>query len=84
MILVQLRTRKKWLKAAAVLAFSQFCFLTGTFQAQAEETTPSQPAVETTVPAPVEAVEVQPVEEAVPAVETPAEPMPETDAPTTN
>lgn len=84
MILVQLKTRKKWLKAAAVLAFSQFCFLTGTFQAQAEETTPSQPAVETTVPAPVEAVEVQPVEEAVPAVETPAEPMPETDAPTTN
>lgn len=81
---MQLRTRKKWLKAAAVLAFSQFCFLTGTFQAQAEETTPSQPAVETTVPAPVEAVEVQPVEEAVPAVETPAEPMPETDAPTTN
>ncbi|MGM0228213.1 hypothetical protein IGJ28_000232 [Enterococcus sp. AZ091] len=81
---MQLRTRKKWLKAAAVLAFSQFCFLTGTFQAQAEETTPSQPAVETTVPVPVEAVEVQPVEEAVPAVETPAEPMPETDAPTTN
>lgn len=78
------RTRKNWLKAAAVLAFSQFCFLTGTFQAQAEETTPNQPTVETTVPAPVEAVEVQPVEEAVPAVETPAEPMPETDAPATN
>ncbi|MBD9707796.1 VaFE repeat-containing surface-anchored protein [Enterococcus faecium] len=78
------RTRKNWLKAAAVLAFSQFCFLTGTFQAQAEETTPSQPAVETTASAPVEAVEVQPVEEAVPAVETPAEPVPETDAPTTN
>ena len=78
------RTRKNWLKAAALLAFSQFCFLTGTFQAQAEETTPNQPTVETTVPAPVEAVEVQPVEEAVPAVETPAEPMAETDAPTTN
>ncbi|BDP81214.1 VaFE repeat-containing surface-anchored protein [Enterococcus faecium] len=78
------RTKKKWLKAAALLAFSQFCFLTGTFQAQAEETTPSQPAVETAVAAPVEAVEVQPVEEAVPAVETPAEPMPETDAPATN
>ncbi|OTO05121.1 VaFE repeat-containing surface-anchored protein [Enterococcus sp. 5B3_DIV0040] len=78
------RTRKNWLKAVAVLAFSQFCFLTGTFQAQAEETTPSQPAVETTVPAPVEAAEVQPVEEAVPAVETPAELMPETDAPATN
>lgn len=78
------RIRKNWLKAAALLAFSQFCFLTGTFQAQAEETTPNQPTVETTVPAPVEAVEVQPVEEAVPAVETPAEPMAETDAPTTN
>lgn len=78
------RTRKNWLKAAAVLAFSQFCFLTGTFQVQAEETTPSQPTVETAVAAPVEAVEVQPVEEAVPAVETPAEPMPETDAPATN
>ncbi|OOG23225.1 hypothetical protein BZK37_17935 [Enterococcus casseliflavus] len=78
------RTKKKWLKAAALLAFSQFCFLTGTFQAQAEETTPSQPTVETTVPVPVEAVEVQPVEEAVPAVETPAEPVLETDAPTTN
>ncbi|HCD4464018.1 TPA: VaFE repeat-containing surface-anchored protein [Enterococcus faecalis] len=76
--------KKKWLKAAALLAFSQFCFLTGRFQAQAEETTPSQPTVETTVPAPVEAVEIQPAEEAVPAIETPAEPMPGTDAPTTN
>ncbi|OTO01228.1 VaFE repeat-containing surface-anchored protein [Enterococcus sp. 5B3_DIV0040] len=84
MILVQLKTRKNWLKAAAVLAFSQFCFLTGTFQAQAEETAVGQPTVETTTPAPVEAVEVQPVEEAVPAVETPTEPVPETDAPTTN
>mgnify|MGYP002700023666 CR=1 FL=1 len=84
MILVQLRTRKKWLKAAVLLAFSQFCFLTGTFQAQAEETTPSQPTVETTEPAPVEAVEVQSVEEAVPATETSAESVPKTDAPTTN
>ncbi|MBF0726202.1 VaFE repeat-containing surface-anchored protein [Enterococcus faecalis] len=81
---MQLRTRKKWLKAAVLLAFSQFCFLTGTFQAQAEETTPSQPTVETTTPAPVEAVEVEPVEEAVPATETSAESVPETDAPTTN
>lgn len=78
------RTKKKWLKAAALLAFSQFCFLTGTFQAQAEETTPNQPTVETTTPAPVEAVEVQPVEEAASVVETPIEPVPETDAPTTN
>ncbi|MDL4922516.1 SpaA isopeptide-forming pilin-related protein, partial [Enterococcus gallinarum] len=78
------RTRKKWLKAAVLLAFSQFCFLTGTFQAQAEETTPSQPTVETTEPAPVEAVEVQSVEEAVPATETSAESVPKTDAPTTN
>ncbi|MEQ7209873.1 VaFE repeat-containing surface-anchored protein [Enterococcus avium] len=78
------RTKKNWLKVAALLAFSQFCFLTGTFQAQAEETTPSQPTVETTAPAPVEAVEVQPIEEAVPALETLAEPMPENDAPTTN
>lgn len=84
MILVQLRTRKKWLKAAVLLAFSQFCFLTGTFQAQAEETTPSQPTVETTEPAPVEAVEVQSVEEAVSATETSAESVPKTDAPTTN
>ncbi|MBF0798913.1 VaFE repeat-containing surface-anchored protein [Enterococcus faecalis] len=81
---MQLRTRKKWLKAAVLLAFSQFCFLTGTFQAQAEETTPSQPTVETTEPAPVEAVEVQSVEEAVPATETSAESVPKTDAPTTN
>ncbi|MDQ6112719.1 VaFE repeat-containing surface-anchored protein [Enterococcus gallinarum] len=81
---METRTKKSWLKAAALLVFSQFCFLTGTFQAQAEETTPSQPAVETAVAAPAEAVEVQPVEEAVPAVETPAESMPETDAPTTN
>ncbi|WP_438785022.1 VaFE repeat-containing surface-anchored protein [Enterococcus sp. DIV0421] len=78
------RTRKKWLKAAVFLAFSQFCFLASMFQVQAEETTPSQPAVETAVAVPVEAVEVQPVEEAIPAVETSAEPMPETDAPTTN
>ncbi|MGM0229039.1 hypothetical protein IGJ28_001101 [Enterococcus sp. AZ091] len=78
------RTKKKWLKAAALLAFSQFCFLTGTFQAQAEENEPRQPTVETTAPAPVEAVEVQSVEEADLAVETPAEPVPETDAPTTN
>ncbi|HAP4164494.1 TPA: VaFE repeat-containing surface-anchored protein [Enterococcus faecalis] len=81
---MQLRTRKNWLKAAALVAFSQFCFLTSTFQAQADETTASEPTVETTTPAPVEAVEVQPVEEAVPAVETPVEPVPETDAPTTN
>ncbi|MEY8672414.1 VaFE repeat-containing surface-anchored protein [Enterococcus gallinarum] len=81
---MQLRTRKKWLKAAVLLAFSQFCFLTGTFQAQAEETTPSQPTVETTEPAPVEAVEVQSVEEAVSATETSAESVPKTDAPTTN
>ncbi|MGM0209184.1 hypothetical protein IGI96_003708 [Enterococcus sp. DIV0421] len=78
------RTRKKWLKAAALLAFSHFCFLIGTFQVQAEETISSQPAVETTVPAPIEAVEVQPVETAVPAVESPAEPVSETNAPTTN
>ena len=67
-----------------LLAFSQFCFLTGNVQAQAEENIPSQPTVETTAPASVEAVEVQPVEEAVPAVEDTAEPVPETDAPTTN
>ncbi|MFN6670854.1 VaFE repeat-containing surface-anchored protein [Enterococcus gallinarum] len=78
------RTRKNWFKAAALVAFSQFCFLTGTFQAQAEETAVGQPTVETTTPAPAEAVEVQPVEEAVPAVETPSEPVPETSAPTTN
>ncbi|WP_181236026.1 SpaA isopeptide-forming pilin-related protein, partial [Enterococcus avium] len=80
---MHLRTRKKWLKVAALLAFSQFCFLTGAFQAQAEETTPSQPTVETTASAPVEAVEVQSVEE-VPAIETPAESVLETNAPTTN
>ncbi|GAB7306592.1 VaFE repeat-containing surface-anchored protein [Enterococcus gallinarum] len=81
---MQIKTKKNWLKAAVLVAFSQFCFLTGTFQAQAEETTPSQPTIEITNPAPVEAVDVQPVEEAVPAVETPDEPVAETDAPTAN
>ncbi|EPM6850150.1 VaFE repeat-containing surface-anchored protein [Enterococcus hirae] len=81
---MQQRTRKNWLKAAALVAFSQFCFLTGAFQAQAEETAVGQPTVETTAPALTEAVEVQPVEEAVPAVETPSESVPETSAPTTN
>ena len=67
-----------------LLAFSQFCFFTGNFQVQAEENIPSQPTVETTVPAPVETVEVQSIEEAVPAVENTAESVPVTDAPTTN
>ena len=81
---MQLRTRKNWLKVAALVAFSQFCFLTSTFQAQADETTASEPTVETTAPALTEALEVQPVEESVPAVETPSELLPETSAPTTN
>ncbi|MCO5478175.1 SpaA isopeptide-forming pilin-related protein, partial [Enterococcus gallinarum] len=81
---MQIKTKKSWLKVAVFVAFSQFCFLTGTFQAQAEENTASQPTVETAAPAPVEAVEVQPVEESVPTVEVPAESVPETDAPTTN
>ncbi|HAQ6572484.1 TPA: VaFE repeat-containing surface-anchored protein [Enterococcus faecium] len=81
---MQLRTRKNWLKVAALVAFSQFCFLTSTFQAQADEKTASEPTVETTAPALTEALEVQPVEEAVPAVETPSEFLPETSAPTTN
>ena len=67
-----------------LLAFSQFCFFTGNFQVQAEENISSQPTAETTVPAPVETVEVQSIEEAVPVVETPADSVPETDAPTTN
>lgn len=81
---MQRKTKKNWLKTAVLLAFSQFCFLTGTFQAQAEETTVSQPTVETAVPATSETVEVQPVEETVPATETSVEPVPEIDAPTNN
>ncbi|OTN93656.1 VaFE repeat-containing surface-anchored protein [Enterococcus faecium] len=78
------RMKKNWLKAAVLVAFSQFCFFTGTFQAQAEENTAGQPTVEATAPTPDEAVEAQPVKETTPSVETPAEPAPETDAPTTN
>ncbi|WP_179189901.1 SpaA isopeptide-forming pilin-related protein, partial [Enterococcus faecium] len=78
------RMKKNWLKAAVLVAFSQFCFFTGTFQAQAEENTVDQPTVEATAPTPDEAVKAQPVKEATPTVEAPAEPVPETDAPTTN
>ncbi|WP_086323512.1 SpaA isopeptide-forming pilin-related protein, partial [Enterococcus faecium] len=78
------RMKKNWLKAAVLVAFSQFCFFTGTFQAQAEENTAGQPTVEATAPTPDEAVKAQLVKEATPTVEAPAEPVPETDAPTTN
>ncbi|HBL3831479.1 TPA: hypothetical protein LQC82_003030, partial [Enterococcus faecium] len=40
------KTKMNWLKALALVAFSQFCFLVGTAQAHAEETTAIQPTME--------------------------------------
>ena len=40
------KTKMNWLKALALVALSQFCFLVGTAQAHAEETTATQPTVE--------------------------------------
>ena len=81
---MQKGTGKKWLKAAVFLVFSQFCFLTETFQVQAEENTESQPIIETVASVSSEEAEVQSVEDDVSVVETLDEFVPENVAPTTN
>ncbi|HAZ0693253.1 TPA: VaFE repeat-containing surface-anchored protein [Enterococcus faecium] len=73
------KTKMNWLKALALVAFSQFCFLVGTAQAHAEETTAKQPTVEAIAQVASEVTEVQPAEAGVPAGEATV-----TEAPTVN
>ncbi|EGO9166074.1 TPA: hypothetical protein I0F55_RS05470 [Enterococcus faecalis] len=73
------KTKMNWLKALALVAFSQFCFLVGTAQAHAEETTATQPTVEAIAQVASEVTEVQPAEAGVPAGEATV-----TEAPTVN
>ncbi|NTO29671.1 hypothetical protein HQ789_05650 [Enterococcus faecium] len=56
------KTKMNWLKALALVAFSQFCFLVGTAQAHAEETTAIQPTMEAIAQVASEVTEVQPAE----------------------
>ncbi|WP_222864592.1 hypothetical protein, partial [Enterococcus faecium] len=78
------KTKMNWLKALALVAFSQFCFLVGTAQAHAEETTATQPTVEAIAQVASEVTEVQPAEAGVPAGEATVEQAPVTEAPTVN
>ncbi|MFN6686900.1 VaFE repeat-containing surface-anchored protein [Enterococcus gallinarum] len=78
------RTIMNWLKALALVAFSQFCFLVGTAQAHAEETTATQPTVEAIAQVASEVTEVQLAEAGVPAGEATVEQAPVTEAPTVN
>ncbi|WP_368568025.1 VaFE repeat-containing surface-anchored protein [Enterococcus faecalis] len=78
------RTIMNWLKALALVAFSQFCFLVGTAQAHAEETTVTQPTVEAIAQVASEVTEVQLAEAGVPAGEATVEQAPVTEAPTVN
>ena len=64
--------------------FSQFCFLVGTAQAHAEETTAIQPTMEAIAQVASEVTEVQPAEAGVPAGEATVEQAPVTEAPTVN
>nr|WP_244323390.1 VaFE repeat-containing surface-anchored protein [Enterococcus gallinarum] len=73
-----------WLKALALVAFSQFCFLVGTAQAHAEETTATQPTVEAIAQVASEVTEVQLAEAGLPAGEATVEQAPVTEAPTVN
>ncbi|MDT2691053.1 VaFE repeat-containing surface-anchored protein [Enterococcus gallinarum] len=78
------KTKMNWLKALALVAFSQFCFLVGTAQAHAEETTAIQPTMEAIAQVASEVTEVQPAEAGVPAGEATVEQAPVTEAPTVN
>ncbi|WP_208773957.1 VaFE repeat-containing surface-anchored protein [Enterococcus gallinarum] len=78
------RTIMNWLKALALVAFSQFCFLVGTAQAHAEETTATQPTVEAIAQVASEVTEVQLAEAGLPAGEATVEQAPVTEAPTVN
>lgn len=73
------KTKMNWLKALALVAFSQFCFLVGTAQAHAEETTAIQPTMEAIAQVASEVTEVQPAEAGVPAGEATVEQAPVTE-----
>ncbi|EOW1885803.1 VaFE repeat-containing surface-anchored protein, partial [Enterococcus hirae] len=76
------RKETNCLKTIAILAFSQFCFLTGAFQVQAEET--PEPMIEATVPVSMEAEEGQTSETVDSTIDVLPESDPMTEAPTVN
>ena len=79
-----MQNENELVESTRIGGFSQFCFLVGTAQAHAEETTAIQPTMEAIAQVASEVTEVQPAEAGVPAGEATVEQAPVTEAPTVN